>query len=71
MKENDIIKETCVDLNHDGLGVIKVDGFPVFVNDLLPEEEAKVKIIKLNKSYGLGKNIGLVKESKKRVNIIL
>ena len=32
MRENDCIKETCVDLNHDGLGVVKVENFPVFVN---------------------------------------
>lgn len=70
MRENDCIKETCVDLNHDGLGVIKVDNFPFFVNDLLPGEEAKVKIIKINKSYGIGKNIGLVKQSPNRVTPI-
>ena len=70
MRENDCLKGICVDLNHDGLGVIKVDNFPVFVNDLLPDEEAKVRILKMNKSYAIGKNIGLVKESKKRVKPI-
>lgn len=70
MRENDCIKGTCVDLNHDGLGVVKVDNFPVFVNDLLPGEEAKVKILKMNKSYAIGKNIGLVKESRNRVTPI-
>ncbi len=66
MEENKVVKGICVDLNHDGLGVVKVDNFPIFVNDLLPEEEAKIKIIKNNKTYAIGKNIGLIKESKNR-----
>lgn len=54
MKLHDVIKCKCTDLNHQGLGVCKVDGFPLFVPDLLVGEEALVKITKLQKKFGYG-----------------
>ncbi len=67
MRENEIIKAICIDQNHDGLGVVKVDNYPIFVNNLIKDEEAKIKILKLNKSFGLGANVGFIKSSKNRV----
>ncbi|KYD21533.1 hypothetical protein B4110_0376 [Parageobacillus toebii] len=37
------------DLTHDGAGVAKIDGFPIFVPNGLPGEKAKVKVIKVNR----------------------
>jgi 23S rRNA (uracil1939-C5)-methyltransferase len=48
---NDIVKMKCIDLNHQGLGVCKPEGIPVFVPGLLVDEVADVKITKFNKSY--------------------
>jgi 23S rRNA (uracil1939-C5)-methyltransferase len=63
MKVNEAIKCICRDLNHQGLGVCKVDGFPLFVADLLVGEEALVKITKLQKKFGYGEVITRLKES--------
>ena len=35
IKEEELI---CVDLNHEGLGVVKSEGIPYFVEGLLPGE---------------------------------
>ncbi|HHX79597.1 MAG TPA: 23S rRNA (uracil(1939)-C(5))-methyltransferase RlmD [Acholeplasmataceae bacterium] len=70
MKVNEAIKCICRDLNHQGLGVCKVDGFPLFVADLLVGEEALVKITKLQKKFGYGEVITRLKESPDRVEPI-
>ena len=65
-----ILEETleCVDLNHDALGVVKLDGIPYFVNNLLPGEIAKVRLTrKENAKFGSGEVIDLIKVSPNRI----
>lgn len=50
--KNEYYDVTFTDLTHDGLGVAKVDGFPLFVKHALPGERAKVKAIKVKKGMG-------------------
>ena len=47
----------CVDLNHEGQGVCKIDGikeneevtnFPIFVNNMIPDEKGQLEITKLS-----------------------
>ena len=51
----------CVDLNHEGQGVCKIEGikdseevtnFPIFVNNMIPDEKGQIEITKLSKTYG-------------------
>lgn len=67
VQKNDYIDVTFVDLTHDGNGVAKVDGYPIFVPNTLPGEKAKVKVIKVNKGYGFGRLIELYEASPYRV----
>ena len=68
IKEEELI---CVDLNHEGLGVVKSEGIPYFVEGLLPGEKAKVRITrKENAKFGSGEIIKLINESKDRVKPI-
>ncbi|QQZ09070.1 23S rRNA (uracil(1939)-C(5))-methyltransferase RlmD [Heyndrickxia vini] len=67
VQKNDYIDVTFVDLTHDGNGVAKVDGYPIFVPNGLPGEKAKVKVIKVNKGYGFGRLIELYEASPDRV----
>lgn len=67
MEINKTYRLTCIDLNHEVVGVCKVDGFPIFVNDLLINEVADVKIIKLNKNYGSGAVVNRISSSSNRV----
>lgn len=55
VSKNEKIKVTFEDLTSEGLGVAKVDSYPLFVVDGLPGEEAIVKVTKLGKSYGFAR----------------
>lgn len=70
MNENVIYNLECTDMNHEGLGVVKKDGFPIFVPNLIKGEQAKIKVTKINKSYGLGEVVEIINESKSRVKPI-
>ncbi|MBS4197306.1 23S rRNA (uracil(1939)-C(5))-methyltransferase RlmD [Lederbergia citri] len=67
VNKNDYIDVIFEDLTHDGNGVAKVDGYPLFIPNGLPGEKAKIKVVKLNKGYGFGRLIELYEESKFRV----
>ena len=69
VNKNDYIDVVFEDLTHDGAGVAKVDGYPVFVANGLPGERAKIKVIKTGKSYGVGRLIELYEKSPYRVDI--
>lgn len=69
VNKNDYIDVVFEDLTHDGAGVAKVEGYPLFVPNGLPGEKAKVKVIKVNKSYGIGRLIELYERSPYRVDI--
>lgn len=70
MKELDVIKVKCIDVNYDGLGVCKVDDFPIFVDGMLNGEVGEVKISKISKKYGIGELVNLISTSNDRVNPI-
>jgi 23S rRNA (uracil1939-C5)-methyltransferase len=69
VNKNDYIDVVFEDLTHDGAGVAKVDGYPLFVPNGLPGEKAKVKVIKTNKSYGIGRLIELYEKSPYRIDL--
>lgn len=68
VKKNEMITLTFEDLTHEGNGVGKIDGYPLFVPYGLPGEEAVVKVVKANKKFGFGKLIELKKASPDRVD---
>jgi 23S rRNA (uracil1939-C5)-methyltransferase len=68
VQKNDYIDVQFVDLTHDGAGVAKVDGYPIFVPNGLPGEKAKIKVIKVNKGYGFGRLMELYEKSPDRVD---
>lgn len=70
MKVLDILEVNCSDLNHEGLGVCKIEGFPIFVQGILVGEEGSIQITKLNKNFGYGKLLKLKKVSEERVKPI-
>ncbi|MBD8006600.1 23S rRNA (uracil(1939)-C(5))-methyltransferase RlmD [Bacillus norwichensis] len=67
IKKNDEIDVIFEDLTHDGKGVAKVDGYPLFVANALPGEKAKIKVSKLNKGYGFGRLVDLYERSAFRI----
>ncbi|WP_099157685.1 23S rRNA (uracil(1939)-C(5))-methyltransferase RlmD [Virgibacillus ndiopensis] len=68
VKKNETITLTFEDLTHEGNGVGKINGYPLFVPNALPGEEATVKVVKVNKNFGFGKLIELRNVSTERVD---
>lgn len=55
LNKNDIVEVEIIDLTHEGAGVAKVDGFVFFVDNALPGEVIKMRVLKLKKNIGFGK----------------
>lgn len=68
MKKNEEFIVECIDDTNQAAGVVKLDDFVVFVPNLLVSEIAKIKILKVQKTYAFGKIIELIKTSKYRIN---
>ncbi|NCU16615.1 23S rRNA (uracil(1939)-C(5))-methyltransferase RlmD [Pallidibacillus pasinlerensis] len=69
VKVNDLIDIEFVDLTHQGQGVAKLDGYPIFVPNGLPGEKATVKVVKAKKNYAHGELINIIERSPVRVDI--
>ena len=55
LKKNEIVTVEIVDLTHEGAGVAKVDGLVFFVENALPGEVIRMRVLKVNKKIGYGK----------------
>jgi 23S rRNA (uracil1939-C5)-methyltransferase len=69
VQKNEYIDVIFEDLTHDGAGVAKVDGYPVFVPGGLPGEKANIKVIRVTKGYGIGRLVELLERSHFRVEV--
>lgn len=69
MKKNDHYTVTIMDLTYEGMGVAKIDGFPIFVENALPEEEVEIKILKITKKFAFAKVIQWFTTSEDRVEM--
>ncbi len=56
-----------IDINSEGMGVGKCEGFTFFVDNCTVEDKVKMKITKLKKNFGIGKAIGILEKSRYRV----
>lgn len=57
------------DLTHEALGVVKLDGYPFFVEGALPGELVQFKAVKVGKKFGYGKLLEVLEESPERVEL--
>ena len=53
--KNEKMTVTFEDLTSEGMGVAKVEGYPLFVADGLPGERATIKVTKVGKSFGFAR----------------
>ncbi len=60
---------TIQDLSYDGLGVAKVEGYPIFVDNALPGETVEALITKVGKSFGFAKTTRIITASADRVEV--
>ncbi len=55
-----------MDMTHEGFGVAKIDGFPVFIEGAIIGENIEIKIVKVLKSLAYGKIERIIKVSPDR-----
>ena len=55
LNKNDVIDVEILDLSHQGQGVAKVDGLVFFVDNALPGEKIRMRVLKVKKKIGYGK----------------
>lgn len=67
VSKNEYYTKTVTDYTHEGMGVVKIDHYPIFIPDVLVGEEVEVKVIKANKKFGFGKLINVIKPSENRI----
>lgn len=70
MKKIDKNQEYIVDIIDNGFqaeGIARIDDYTVFIPNAIKGEKVKILIVKANKSYGYGKILEILQESKDRV----
>ncbi|CUS25845.1 RNA methyltransferase [Paucilactobacillus oligofermentans DSM 15707 = LMG 22743] len=67
--KNETYTGIVTDLTYQGMGVIKIDKYPIFVDNTLPGEEIHFRVIKVSKTYAFGKPINWIKTSPDRVEV--
>ncbi|CAM5217293.1 23S rRNA m(5)U-1939 methyltransferase OS=Ureibacillus acetophenoni OX=614649 GN=SAMN05877842_10841 PE=3 SV=1 [Ureibacillus acetophenoni] len=67
VKKNDRRTVYIEDLTHDGNGVAKIDGYPLFIQGALPQETAEIHVLKTLKNYGFAKIVEIIEPSPDRV----
>ena len=65
-KKNDIFEAEVLDLTHEGQGVVKVYSYPFFVDNALPGERIKMRVLKVGKSFGFGRVDEFISQSEHR-----
>lgn len=68
VQRGQVVHVTAADLTHEGKGVAKVDGYPLFIEGMLPDEAGEVEVTKLNKGYGFAQLKKLEQASPERVD---
>lgn len=68
MKKNDKVIGTCLNYTHDGHGVVKIDGFPLFVKGMMKGESGDIVATLVKKNFGFGRLLNLHVSSKERVD---
>ncbi|MBQ9736052.1 MAG: 23S rRNA (uracil(1939)-C(5))-methyltransferase RlmD [Clostridia bacterium] len=66
-KKNEIVRLTVTDLNNLGFGVGHLDGMAVFIADAVDGDEADVRLIRVCKTYAVGKIERLITPSPSRI----
>lgn len=68
--ENKTYEVVINDLSHEGLGVARVDNYPVFIENALPGEKVKIMITHTGKRMGHGYTVEILEKSPHRVENI-
>lgn len=67
VSKNERLDVTIIDLTYQGLGVAKVEDFPLFIENTLPGEEVTIQVTKVQSHYGFARAVAWTQESPDRV----
>ncbi|MCR4807378.1 MAG: 23S rRNA (uracil(1939)-C(5))-methyltransferase RlmD, partial [Lachnospiraceae bacterium] len=67
-RKNDIVRLKITDIQTEGMGVGKIDGYALFVKDTVVGDVIDVRIVKVKKNYGYGRVEKIVSPSPDRVS---
>ncbi|AYM02818.1 23S rRNA (uracil(1939)-C(5))-methyltransferase RlmD [Levilactobacillus yiduensis] len=67
VSKNERLDVTITDLTYQGMGVAKVDDFPLFIENALPGEDITIQVTKVQSHYGFARAISWQSESADRV----
>ena len=66
-QKNDILTLTITDMDEEGQGIGKAEGFTLFVKDAIVGDTVEVKVMKAKKSYGFARLLRVIKPSTDRI----
>ena len=64
--KNNNYKAVVEDYTHEGMGIVKIDGYPVFLPDVLKGESVEFKAVKVNSKYAFGRVLKVLEKSPNR-----
>lgn len=67
VSKNERLDVTIADLTYQGMGVAKVDDFPLFIENALPGEKLTIQVTKVQSHYGFARALAWQTESPDRV----
>lgn len=67
VKKDDIIKIKIEDMNTDGEGIGKVNGYTLFVKDAIIGDVIEAKVMKTKKTYGFARLMNILEQSPDRI----
>ncbi|NLZ80749.1 MAG: 23S rRNA (uracil(1939)-C(5))-methyltransferase RlmD [Clostridiales bacterium] len=65
--KNELVEVKIIDMNNDGEGVGKIDGYTLFIKDSIIGDLVEAKIIKAKKNYGYARLVKIIEPSPYRV----
>lgn len=71
MQKNQIVELEISDLSYEAMGVAHYEGMTIFVNNALPGEIVKAKLLKVKKNFAFAKIEEIIQESPDRITVKL
>lgn len=68
VKKNQTYTVIIEDLTYEGMGVAKIDGYPLFIENALPGEEVEIQVLKTGKHFGFAKVLSIKQAAENRVD---
>ncbi|MCF6160785.1 MAG: 23S rRNA (uracil(1939)-C(5))-methyltransferase RlmD [Furfurilactobacillus sp.] len=59
-----------IDLTYQGMGVAKIEDFPIFITNALPNEKVVFAVTKVAKTYAFGRVVKFIEKSPQRVDSV-